>query len=502
MNEGQNRLHPSSILIESVRAVGRILTTLVIVLVISVVTGGGNFAEVFIAMTGLIAVVPAVIQYLTLTYEISGGKLIIKSGLINKRTRTIPIDYIQNINFSRNVLHRFFKVVDVQIETASGMGAEATLSVLSDDDAQTLRTKLREKGGEVGAGPQEESKSADDPGELIYSASNSELFLAGASQNRAAAILGAVFGAFYFVGNIEDQVASQLEPYSNFANVWTVSAIFITGLFILLLIGWAFAIAGTFITYANFQLFRKDDRVRRKYGLLNQVENIVLIKRVQLVRHEQNPFMRWFKVCQFYVETAGSMGDQQQSQQQAQRPTGSALISPLLGVDRLPTFYELFLDDSRPASLDLESISRRSVQKVVQMSILPTLILAATAYAIWNLQVAIIAAVTLPLLVLLIGWWRYRVYGYRDLESMFVVRSGLYRRKLAVVPCHKVQSVSTSQTPIQRRLGLGTVHVTTAGVGFGSNTSLPDIPMSRAAELADKLWKRSTELSHLSPDGF
>jgi uncharacterized membrane protein YdbT with pleckstrin-like domain len=78
-------------------------------------------------------------KYFFFSYRIENGELITQEGLIEKRQRNIPLERIQEISIEQGVLHRLLGVVDAKIETGSGSGAEASLSVLSRAEAEKLR---------------------------------------------------------------------------------------------------------------------------------------------------------------------------------------------------------------------------------------------------------------------------------------------------------------------------------------------------------------------------
>ena len=63
----------------------------------------------------------------------------IRQGLIGKQERHIPLARVQDVRLEQGVVHRVFGVVKVDIETAGGSGAEASLSVLSVAEAERLR---------------------------------------------------------------------------------------------------------------------------------------------------------------------------------------------------------------------------------------------------------------------------------------------------------------------------------------------------------------------------
>ncbi|GAB3940097.1 hypothetical protein GCM10027614_23230 [Micromonospora vulcania] len=71
---------------------------------------------------------------------------------------------------------------------------------------------------------------------------------------------------------------------------------------------------------------------------------------------------------------------------------------------------------------------------------------------------------------------------------MFVTRSGLLTRQLSIVPYARIQSVRVVQGPVQRRLGLATVHADTAG---GAGAAAQDRDLTEAWALAAELTTRA-----------
>ncbi|WP_158102188.1 PH domain-containing protein, partial [Streptomyces glaucescens] len=68
-------------------------------------------------------------------------------------------------------------------------------------------------------------------------------------------------------------------------------------------------------------------------------------------------------------------------------------------------------------------------------------------------------------------WWRG--YGFTATDAVFAARQGLLRRRLALVPHAKVQSVRLTQGPWKRLCGLADVHVDT-GAGRTVTARLRD----------------------------
>ena len=80
----------------------------------------------------------------------------------------------------------------------------------------------------------------------------------------------------------------------------------------------------------------------------------------------------------------------------------------------------------------------------------------------------LVAAQTAVLVVLVCATrvaprWTYRFTGYAVTERGIEIRRGRFWRSVVSVPCSRVQHTDVSQGPIQRRFGLGTIKIHTAG---------------------------------------
>ncbi|MFC4257067.1 PH domain-containing protein [Altererythrobacter xixiisoli] len=111
-------------------------------------------------------------------------------------------------------------------------------------------------------------------------------------------------------------------------------------------------------------------------------------------------------------------------------------------------------------------------------------------FASFPLGIAIVPA------LLLAGWWiflapgrRYRVAGYRvDGEWLRVVQ-GLWRRTDTLVPFIRVQHIDVDQGVAERRYGLATLVLHTAGV-VDSVVGLPGLPHADALAIRDAIRAR------------
>src|SRR5690625_2735721 len=79
----------------------------------------------------VIIIIASILMWFRYTYRVEEGELRIEQGVFIRKKRYIPINRIHKIDYTANVVHRLFKLVKVQIDTASGGAAEANLSAVT-----------------------------------------------------------------------------------------------------------------------------------------------------------------------------------------------------------------------------------------------------------------------------------------------------------------------------------------------------------------------------------
>lgn len=465
------RLNPLTFVVEIVRVIGRFIYFFILVLV----TGSGSGDFMYEAIGGVVIVV-AVVRYLSTSYAIHDGHLLIKYGIINRVKRTIPLTKIQNINIHKSWIHRILGLVDLKIETGAGAEAEASLSALSMVEADALKKELTAGvHKEVGL----DARPEEIRGRTVYRINSKELFLAGATENRALAILGAVFGGSVIFQDRLEEFARRTMP--NLNGSWVTIAVFAL---IFLLFGWIASIVMAVVSYGNFEVTLEGGKLRRHYGLINQIESVVPLPRVQLVRASQTLLQRALRLCKLHVETAGSF--------QKEDLGGTSLICPLLESDRLNDIVMTVLPGRPIDSLRWQRVSPWTIRTHAQTSMIVYTVLVGIAAANFG-WVALWALIPAALWSVFTGWVHYRTTGYDSKPTLLATRHGVFSQKTLYVPVEKVQSTSIRQSPLQRRLGLMTVGFHTAGLGVTGSGSVVDLSSTTAQELAHALHRRSAD---------
>jgi uncharacterized protein len=99
------------------------------------------------------------------------------------------------------------------------------------------------------------------------------------------------------------------------------------------------------------------------------------------------------------------------------------------------------------------------------------------------------ALALLPLAVTVWAWTalgrNWRSWGYAEREDDLLVRRGVLRRRLTVVPYGRMQLVEVVSGPVERRFGIAAVVLHTAAAA--SDARIPGLLPPEAARLRDQL---------------
>lgn len=307
MNSEPRHLHPAAMVVEGIRAV-RGWASAAAIPGLAALLGGLSWWVLALLLLGILllifgAALWGFLSWRATVYWVSGGAFHLRSGVLQKKERTIPLEHVQSVDTVQGILQRLFGVVEVRIETAGGGSSEpdASLPAVSRKAADELR---RELGGE-----RREPEAADVPlPRVIRRLSTRELLVAGATSGQigpAAALVGAAsqfFDELYDRFLSEEAARSLLEALAPHA--FAAAALLLLGVGLL---AWLLAIAGTILAYAGFTLFRSPDgrNIHISRGLLNRYEATIPVARIQAVRVVEGVLRQPFGLASLRVESAG-----------------------------------------------------------------------------------------------------------------------------------------------------------------------------------------------------
>ena len=486
------RLHPWSVLFLMAGQLRQFAVPVVIALVL-----GSRSREAEWQTYALPILIPyalfVIVRYRTFNYTFGDGELVIRSGLFFKNERHVPYSRIQNLDAVQNVVHRLCGVVDVRVDTGSGAEADATLSVVSWPAYEEMRRRvLGERSGAPDVGTLE--VAAD---HTVLALRPRDLTVLGLIENRAAVLVAAVVGLLWETGMLEraisrlgiDMAGSGILRrlvVSIFRDgVWPLDHVLtlvaaIVGLLIVLRV---FSVVWAIVRLYGFRLTLAGADLRTEYGLLTRVSTTVPLHRIQTLTVGRGLLHRWFDRASVMVQTAGG----RVAGAAGQSSRGRESLAPIINEPDIPALLRTVLPD-----LNLrEPIWHGPAPGAFGRELRARLVLALIGALLSALVVGWWAVVVLACFIAW-SWMSASIYtahlGWALIEGAVLFRTGWIWRHLTVARFTKLQAVSMTQSPFDRRHRMASVRVDTAGAGDGSHrVDIPYLSVETATELYGQL---------------
>lgn len=480
----EQRLHPSSLLFSLLRHLRQFLWPLALMFFLSKKSDTWEVYATF-------AVIPLMIfeawRYFNLRYLIADGELIVYEGVFFKNVRHVPLERIQSIDSTQNFLHRMFNVAEVRVETAGNTEPEAKLRVLSISARDRLRGIVFDDAPRASDVPAEGLLANVPAGEsFAFHLPATELALLGLNPFRGLAILGVGLGIGGQLGLFE--VVSPAAIFSALgagAGVLQdlflgVATIFALGVAILLI-----SLVSTFIGLHDFTLERSRGEFRTHCGLLTRHTTTIPLGRVQFVSVKANLLLRFLKRSSIQIETAGGKGEAQ-SGNHTQR-----WLMPVVENEFVPGLLR-----SIDPNIDLESVAWqglgpragkrrlfRSIRECLLVAIVPAIF-----FSTWGAQVLAIGLPILAIMALAHAHKQHQVTAWASEPFGVLMRTGVLTRTIGVALSGRVQSVSVSSSPFDRRYQMAKLAIDTAGAGkVGHKIDIEYMQRDLAESLRDHL---------------
>ncbi|EJN60218.1 PH domain-containing protein [Halogranum rubrum] len=471
------KLSPLSVPYKAAQKGGSIVFTLAFVLFSGASAFLGSIGGPLVAIGLLGLVVVVLVGYETLyyqryDYDLTPDTFDIRSGVVSRRNREIPLRRIQNVDISRNVVQRVLGIAALDFETAGGSDTEAAIRYVTFEEAKRLQSEIaRLKRGDAEDAPEVESDE-------LFALSDRELGIVGALSFdlRGPGIL------FFLLSGSIPFVSSFFE-FGVEATILALGGVLVLGGIVL--VSWLAGFALAVVNYYGFRLSRTDDELLYERGLLQRYDGSIPFDKIQTLTVEDNPLKRRFGYATLAIETAGYAPGQG-----TQR--GSEAAVPLAERDRvlsLANDIEAFgtPEFTRPP----KRIRRRyAARYLIVLGVVTALLFGVNtllgASLPWYGTLAV-----LPLIPVAAHYkWKHR--GYWLGENHVVTRNGFWKRQTKVVPYYRIQTVIDSRTIFQRRWHVATVTVDTAGSLSLSNqdAAAVDVEATDAERLRGELEDR------------
>jgi putative membrane protein len=482
----QGRLHPLTLAFAGWNAVRGFIVPAVAVLL---------FGNEFVAGAMLLAALSvnlciSLIRYFTFSYRLHGDELVTVQGILERTERHIPLERVQDIRIEQGVLHRVFGVVDVHVETAGGKGPEASLSVLSRDEAERLRRAVFER--PRGAPGQVHSPAMLLPtADVVRQLRVGELALAGLTSNRMASVLVFFFAIWALADDLlpkdvyERVAATALQQVRILAkqDARTAALVVLIGAMAILSVCVCLSVVGSVVLFYGFTLSRRGEDLHRAYGLLTRRSSSLPRRRIQVLEIEEGLLRRLFGLATLRADTAGGAG----AEEPGAGAGGRDVLLPVLRREEVDRFLPLFLPDLEAGAAEWRRVSRRAIGRGTRKAAFFVVVLTAAALLFHRHWVGL-WPMCLIAPAYAINVARYRHLGYLRGDRYFRTRRGWLSRSTHVVPVRNAQTIVLRQSPFDRRLGLATLIVDTAGQNYtNGGPRISNLPADEAAALARSL---------------
>lgn len=479
--EPDKRLHPLSWLFILWQSIKQLVVPIVLALIFG--ARNDNVGVGFVLLAPLF--IGALWHQRQFRYGFGPHALILKEGLLFRNLRQIEYDRIENVDTQRSVLHRLMNVAEVRIESSRGGKPEATIRVLSLDAVRELRERIFGSRSEVAAAASDVAQPAE---RTLLKLPPDELIRYGLVENRGMIVVAAVAGAVAQAGVLEVAARGFAE------RVFTESAAalgsaFVLGLLItIFLVVRLLSVVWALVALHGFTLSARGTDLRVQYGLLTRVGLTLRLPRIQAV-HETGTFLhRFFGRVSLAVDLAGdgpSPGHDNGASHARVRwlaPICTPRQSRALTRIALP----VLAGDSSPEWQTLAPGARRRLFR--KTTFVATAICAVPAVLWLKLAAPVLWLVIVPLA------WLYATQYVRHTSwaltrEALLFRRGWLTRRVSYVPRTRVQVVQQIATPFDRRNGMASLVVDTAGAsGIVGQIRIRYLPKDTAAMLCAALY--------------
>jgi putative membrane protein len=316
----ERRLHPLTIVYRGIVS----LPQFAIVLYFAFSQGRmEEWVSILISFLYLFITFPFIaLNYFYFSFFINPHEIVIKSGVFSRRVRHLPLNKIQNIEVTQNLLQRLLGLAKVMIETAGDVETEGHLEFVSKKDADNISAVIRDQQSrlaEISIIPKDSTGGTENTfarnnytnkEELMFSMSLIDNIKQGMLSFRPwlIFIIFWVFTTaqqFYLIPDLENTIDQNLISRFEGFNSFNLAIFIIIGLIISILLSWLIDILITVINFYGFKLSMVNGKLFTEQGLFNRRKGTIPLKKLQSMIIKSNFIRRYFDLWSLDLETAG-----------------------------------------------------------------------------------------------------------------------------------------------------------------------------------------------------
>ena len=430
-----------------------------------------------------VALATGVYRWFTTTFRITAQLVQVRSGLVNRKTLTVPLDRVRTVDVTAPFLHRLLGLARVSVGTGQSdrRNDSLRLDALSAEEADRLAGELLHRQRQVAA---EEAQETGLPAAPVAAAGPAPAGAPAAAAAPAAVEVDLArfdpawirFGPFTLSGLLTVLVVlGFVSRYISYIHVQTLPgvqaaeqqaaqggliAIVVIAALLLIVVAVLLSTIGYVVAFWGFDLSRQAEgtlRVRR--GLITTRSVTIEERRLRGVEVSEPLLLRAVRGARCIAITTGLRVGRGADR------GGSVLLPPAPREVAVRVAADV-IRDAQPLAAPLRphgpvAMRRRFTRALLVGAVLCALLILGERLAGLGVGFWIASLAVLPVAALL-AWDRGRSLGHTVQDRWLVVRIGSLIRRTSVVSCDGVIGWNLHQSFFQRRLGLVTLSATTA----------------------------------------
>jgi putative membrane protein len=399
------------------------------------------------AALSLFTIAGSIIQFIFFRFYILNEELIIKKGWLKKETIIVPLHRIQTVHIEESFLHSALGIVKVAIDTAGSGKTEVNIDALRKDMAEELKFQLYEK-KEI-TGVVENVKPVVPP--ALIRLTGRDLFKLSLSANHVEAffiLLSFVVGLYDNIKNINLPFLSENDSLLSNYSIPVFSFLVFSVLFITIMISTIRIV----LKYFDFTLFNTAQGYQIRSGLTNVKERMVGRGKIQFVSWRANWIRK--RMGLWILEYAMAGSEEMKNKMKVQIPVTEKKYISILTENYISSVETM---QCSPVTIHPSYVWRRFLFS----GLVPAVILIAVSVSWWGAY---------SFLILIYAFWTgFTAYMFQKKFSLatnddaLLIHKGKLGIENVLLKWYKVQSGAIQQSLYQRRKGLATIILYTAG---------------------------------------
>ncbi len=431
-----------------------------------------EMGKIMTAVVTLTIIAFSILQYFRFFFYIANGKLHVQHGVFKKVKLDIPFDRIQSISFEQNLVHQFFDVVKLKVDTAGSSGEEFEFAALDRTKANELRGFILKQRGDHQIDLETGQPINVKSDQLILSLDPGDLLKVGISQNHfrtAGIVLAFLLGLRDNISDaLGDRYVDEFDALTE--NVVNSGAMYLFYLFVALLVVSFFGtLIWTVIRYYNLHFWKTELGYKTEAGLFNRREQAALDHKIQILRWVSNPLRKLFGIVYLRLYQASSTRG-------SKRTTISVPGCPVHDLHSVESSYFGHWIDELYDTFGVEKLL--FYRRAVLIGLLPALAIGSGFYFTQRWQ-WILGAVGWLLFMVTYQYFFQKRWQFRISQNKLYTTSGVLESVTKALALYKVQGVQLQQTPYQRRKNLSNLVLHTAS----GDVRIPYIKYSLALQI-------------------